>query len=459
MTEHQDPSDFTPPPPIAWSGGAAPFAYLPRRALARGEEAAQHLDRLVGRTHARRVIGGREEASGAQWTVLEDVDKPLEEVDNTLEAISLARADGFDVQPDHVFFAHGCDECCGSPHPCWTFDALAADPYRANPYRANPYRANPYRANPYRANPYRANPHDAILQTSSAIPAADREFPPCHLDGPGTHPRIAVIDTGLAAGPQLPDLLGNPNAAARISGDSDSPDNNLVNAAGITWAGDNWLDPVAGHGTFIAGVIEQLAPGCTIRVLHAINGLGEAIESDVIQKVQDLAALPAQDRPDILSLSFGGNALAHAPALRSAIAAAQIQGIVVVASAGNDGVSQEQYPAAYDGVIAVGALGPDGPTPWTNYGEWVDACAPGADLVSSFFASFDGPTPRVNTVDPDKFEGWATWSGTSFAGPVVVAAIGREMVLGACNAKRAANRVVYAPYALRIRCLGTVVNA
>ena len=278
------------------------------------------------------MIGGREDAPDAQWTVMEGVGI-------SLEAVSLSRADGFEVQPDHVFFAHGCDECCGSPHPYWTFDALGADPYRANPYRANPYRANPYRANPYRANPYRANPHEAYLQTSSAIPAAHREFPPRHLDGPGTHPRIAVVDTGLATGAQLPDLLGNPGASARIGGDPDSPDNNLVNAAGITWAGDNWLDPVAGHGTFIAGVIEQLAPGCTIQVLHAISGLGEAIESDVIQKVQDLAALADAARPDILSLSFGGNALAHAPALRSAIATAQLAGIVVVASAGNDGTS------------------------------------------------------------------------------------------------------------------------
>ena len=110
-------------------------------------------------------------------------------------------------------------------------------------------------------------------------------------------------------------------------------------------------------------------------------------------------------------------------------------------------------------MIGVGAVGPDGPTPWTNYGEWVDACAPGADLVSSFFAKFDGPEPRINTVDPDKFAGWATWSGTSFAAPVVAAALAREMVLGTCSAKEAADRVVYAPGALRIRCLGTVVTA
>jgi hypothetical protein len=428
-----------------------PFAYVPGRALARGDDAARHLDLVAGHEHERRSIGGREEAPGAEWIVLEGVE-------DSLAAITLSRADGFDVQPDHVFFAHDCDDCCGGPHPFWTFDAIQADPYRANPYRANPYKANPYRANPYRSNPYRSNPYRSNLQTSSAVPAAHREFPPRDLAGPGAHPRIAVLDTGLARGAQRPALLSN--ASGPIGGDPDYPDNNLVDAAGVTWAKDNWLDPVAGHGTFIAGIVEQLAPGCAIQVTHVINGLGNAVESDVVQAILELAALPDRDRPDILSLSFGGTALEQAPAaLESAIARAQLSGIVVVASAGNDGTAEPQYPAAYDGVIAVGAVGPDGPTPWTNYGEWVDACAPGADLVSSFFADFDGPEPRINTVDPDKFAGWATWSGTSFATPVVVAALAREMVLGKCGAKDAADRVVYARGALRIRCLGAVVTA
>jgi len=457
MSTPEDRSDSNRRPPIGWSGGAVPYAYVPGRALARGDEAARHVDRIMDREHERRAIGGREEAPEAEWTILEGVE-------DSLPAIALARADGFDVQPDHVFFAHGDDDCSCGPHPFWTYDALVADPYRANPYRANPYRANPYRANPYRANPYRSNPYrsnpyEAILQTSSAIPATGREFPLRELDGPGRHPRIAVLDTGLAKGKQLPDLLGSGGAAARISGDPDRPDSKLHGDAGITWAKDNWLDPVAGHGTFIAGIIEQLAPGSTIHIQHAISGLGDAIESEVIQKILGLAALPDDERPHILSLSFGGTAQEQAPALRSAIRKARLAGIVVVASAGNDGTSEAQYPAAYNGVIAVGALAPDGPTPWTNYGQWVDACAPGADLVSSFFAKFDGPQPRINTVDPDKFEGWAIWSGTSFAGPVVVAAIAREMVVGACSAKEAADRTVYAPSALRIRCLGTVVAA
>jgi hypothetical protein len=443
MATREDNSDRRPPPPIAWSDGDVPFAYVQGRALVRGEDAARHLDRIGVREHERRPIGGREESPESEWIVLEGVE-------DSLAAVTLSRADGFDVQPDHVFFAHGCDPCCGGPHPYWAFDAMRADPYKANPYKSNPYKANPYKSNPYKSNPYKSN-----LQTSSALPAADRVFPPRELVGPGTHPRIAVLDTGLAEGAQLPALLANANA----SGESDYPDSDLVDAAGVTWAKDNWLDPVAGHGTFIAGIAEQLAPGCTIHVADVISGLGNAIESDVIQRILKLAALPDGDRPDILSLSFGGTALEQAPALQSAIARAQLSGMVVVASAGNSGTAEPQYPAAHDGVIAVGAVDAYGPTPWTNYGEWVDACAPGADLVSSFFADFDGPEPRINTADPDRFGGWATWSGTSFSAPVVVAALAREMVLGSCGAKEAADRVVYAPGALRIRCLGTVVTA
>jgi hypothetical protein len=452
MSQRKEPSKSTPRPPIAWSDGPTLFAYVPGRVLARGEAAAEHLDAIANREHERRSLGGRDEAPGAEWMIVEDVQ-------DSVAAVALARADGFDVQPDHVLFAHGCDECGCGPHPSLTFDALAADPYRANPYRANPYRANPYRANPYRANPYRANPYRANPQTSSAIPAAKRTFPPCDLTGPGGHPRVTVLDTGLAQGVQMPDLLGGPQGSARISGDPDQPDSNLVDTAGTTFSQDTWLDPVAGHGTFIAGLVEQLAPGCEIRVEHVISGLGDAIESDVIQKVQAVAALPPNRRPEIISLSFGGAALAQAPALRSAIAKAQLDGIVVVASAGNSGTCEPQYPAAYDGVIAVGAVGPDGPTPWTNYGEWVDACAPGADLVSAFFAKFEGPEPRINTFDPDHFAGWATWSGTSFAAPVVVAALAREMVLGNCTAAEAVDRIIHASGALRIRCLGTVVTA
>ena len=61
------------------------------------------------------------------------------------------------------------------------------------------------------------------------------------------------------------------------------------------------------------------------------------------------------------------------------------EGIVVVASAGNDGVCRPAYPAAFDGVVSVAALGPDGPAPFSNWGSWVRACAPGVDVASTFY--------------------------------------------------------------------------
>lgn len=439
-------------PDIAWSSTFG-IAFVPGRVLLRGDAAVEELQRFAQVTD-RQELGGRELGSERSWWRL-DVETRTGEPSEILDLVALLRAEGFAVSPDHVLFSHGCDECCG-PHPSETFDALAGDPYRGNPYRGNPYRGNPYRGNPYRGNPYRGNPYRGNpyrgnANTSSAKPADDRSFPVRQLSGPGTAPRITVLDTGVAQGPQCPDLL----RYAAVSGDADAPDQPIAPTTGAApVAADTWLDPVAGHGTFIAGIVEQLAPGCTISVKHVLNPLGYATESDIVAAINQ----EAQDPPQLLSLSFGGTVLDEAPALRSAIAKIRLAGTVVVASAGNDGCSDPQYPAAYDGVVAVAALGPDGPTPWTNYGSWVDACAPGLELVSSFFADFDGPEPAVNTEDPDRFRGWASWSGTSFSAPVVVAALAREMVLGNCTAQQAVERIVHAPEALRIRCMGTVVG-
>jgi hypothetical protein len=430
--------DVRPAVPVVWSDGPPPFAYVARRVLARGKAAADHIDAITQQQNNPVPLGGRDEAPEVGWFRIDGLDDPL-------SVAALARADGFAVQVDHVFFAHGCDPCCG-PHPSETFDALVSDPWRSTPWRSTPWRSTPWRSTPWRST-------DA---SSSARPATARVFPPRALAAPETPPRILVLDTGLADPAYRPALL---NAPGRLSGDADLPDVALIDESGtIVWPPDDYLDPVAGHGTFIAGIIEQLAPGCTITVRGLVNPLGDVAESVVVGALYDAANEPAAMRPDIVSCSFGGPAESQPAALASAVAKVQLAGIVVVASAGNEGTAEPQYPAALDGVVGVGALGPDGPTPWTNYGTWVDACAPGLDLVSSFFTGFDGAFPRVNTEDPDSFDGWARWSGTSFAAPVVVAALAREIILGTCTAKEAVTRVIDSPSALRIRCLGTVVN-
>jgi subtilisin family serine protease len=132
--------------------------------------------------------------------------------------------------------------------------------------------------------------------------------------------------------------------------------------------------------------------------------------------------------------------------------------VVVVASAGNDGTCEPMFPAALPGVVSVGAVGPDGPAFFSNYGPWVRACAPGVDLVSTFFRFAGADVAAGSGPDPDNFDGWAIWSGTSFSGPVVAGALARTMMAEGCTGQEAVERVVDNPWLLRLPGLGTVVN-
>jgi subtilisin family serine protease len=280
-----------------------------------------------------------------------------------------------------------------------------------------------------------------------------------------------VLDTGLPRDPaDGPDAANETDfrpaalvtAIPRITANAADPD--VPDAEIDGNPPDDYLDPVAGHGTFIAGIIETLAPGCMIKVERVVLPLGNAIEATIARKILEIANAVTSSDPTIVTMSFGGQTLDDAGLLRSRIAEAQADGVVFVASAGNDGVCTPQYPAAFDGVISVGALDGEGAAPWTNYGDWVDACAPGTDLVSWFFDGFEGEFPTINSHDPDNFSGWAVWSGTSFAVPVVAARIATEFSNGVDDSgapitlAEAVHRIVEAPYQTSIPCLGTVVS-
>ena len=60
-----------------------------------------------------------------------------------------------------------------------------------------------------------------------------------------------------------------------------------------------------------------------------------------------------------------------------------MKGGVVIFAAGNEGIPNGA-PAEYDGVIAVGAVTPGGDkASFSNYGPWVDICAPGTSILST----------------------------------------------------------------------------
>jgi subtilisin family serine protease len=264
-----------------------------------------------------------------------------------------------------------------------------------------------------------------------------------------------VLDTGIADArkKQLPKLLNSQphlRKAARV--DFDQPDLNK----------DGYLDPVSGHGTFIAGLVQLLAPGQDLRVHRVLTSFGDGNVAGIIARLNRLVASGTLDAHSIVNLSFGGYADNDMALLARAIRRARhCTSAVFVASAGNDGIDRATYPACLPGVVSVGALDQYGPAPYTNYGSWVRACAPGTDLVSAFYHHYNGamPVPRVpGGSDPDLFDSWARWTGTSFAAPIVVAALVRHMALHQCTAEEAVDAVVDGPGLFRLPWLGTVIN-
>jgi subtilisin family serine protease len=272
--------------------------------------------------------------------------------------------------------------------------------------------------------------------------------------------QVIVLDTGLASGKERPHLLDRlPDGAAY---DRERPDEDI----------NDLLDPCAGHGTYAAGIVQQLLPDVPLGVGRVLSTFGDGDEIRIGMHIADILEHginggdggDGRDRVDIgehtiLNLSFSGYALESMAFLATVLRRVQQRGAVVVASAGNDGWSRPTYPAALHGVISVGALGTDGPAPFSNFGPWVRACAPGVDLVSCFFRHFNGSLrPLPGSPDPDRFRGWARWSGTSFSAPIVAATLASEMNRCGCTAREAVARVIDAPGLYHVPWLGTAVN-
>jgi subtilisin family serine protease len=128
-----------------------------------------------------------------------------------------------------------------------------------------------------------------------------------------------------------------------------------------------------------------------------------------------------------------------------------------VASAGNDATCVPAYPAALPEVVGLGALDDGRPAPFTNYGPWVRACTEGTDVVSLFYDGFNGAEPpAADGKDLDRFEGWARWSGTSFAAPRVLAALARR-VAQKVSPQDAVGQLIDDEKQARQPMLGTVV--
>jgi hypothetical protein len=459
--------------------GPAGFAYVPGELLTTDPGRTLEVARRLFPRLELRLVGDEEELELRATPA-----RRLQGVPDVPRVVRELRAAGAPAQPNHVFFAHCADGCCCGPHPatrgCGGASAspvaspvyaspvyaspvyaspVYASPVYASPVYASPVYASPVYASPVYASPVYASPAEARtgLRRSSARPPTDGVATAAALAKLAVAattkseggPHVVVLDTGLpeATAPHFPGPLAGLGMVSHAAGPFDIPDTD----------GDLLLDPCAGHGSFIAGVIEQVAPGAVVESRAVIGPLGDATESAIAGAIHALDTPGGQGA--VLNLSFGGPVMTEPGVLASAVADAQDRGYVVVASAGNDGTCRPTYPAAFPDVVGVGAIGPHGPALFTNYGPWVRACAPGVDLVSTFFAfNGDEVAPGTQDPDPDDFDGWAIWSGSSFSAPVVAGALVNHMRTHDVSAKDAVVRVIDDPALLRLADLGTVIN-
>jgi hypothetical protein len=226
-------------------------------------------------------------------------------------------------------------------------------------------------------------------------------------------PRIGIVDTGVWEG--IPAPIADSGGADGRDPVDDDPPRRVVDYPG------------AGHGGFIAGVVDQRAPGAEIvsRRAHAPGKLFMTERS--VRRAGDEAVLAGAR---ILNLSLGTYA-DDAIVLTRAVERWVGQGCLVVAAAGNEGTDERWYPAGFatdfgldHGVVSVGACRGSEVAPFSNRGPWVVCWAPGSKMLSLY--PDDTRYPYTPNPPSQPFaKGLARWSGTSFAAPVVAAEIAR----------------------------------
>jgi len=187
---------------------------------------------------------------------------------------------------------------------------------------------------------------------------------------------------------------------------------------------DNDPSDYESHGTNCAGVVAPLtdngigiagtAPGCKIMAIR-VGWLPDGETLGVVR--MDFAAqgmiYAVNNGAKIVNASWGSSSF-----LLNATRAVLNAGGLIFTAAGNDNNQEASYLCGYpDGtgsdtrVLAVAATNSnDGKSDFSNYGTWIDVCAPGSGIYTTAYNRFTGEST------------YGTTQGTSFASPLAAGA-------------------------------------
>lgn len=145
------------------------------------------------------------------------------------------------------------------------------------------------------------------------------------------------------------------------------------------------------HGTHCAGIASSstnngigmagIGYNCSI---IPVKCTPNSSEGNTLNSAYEGIAYAMRAGANVISMSFGGGPNVVSNTGQSIINAAYLQGITLVAAAGNNDSNDSFYPAAFPQVISVGATDAlDSKAFFSNYGSTVDVMAPGVSIYST----------------------------------------------------------------------------